>query len=375
MLFEINEIRDFQTLRPVWNQLVENNVLGSNVFSTYEWLSTWWKHFGGNRRLIILTVEDKGSILGVAPLMLSKYRAPGFGSIRKVEFVAASDSDYSSFIILREDAAVIKAIMSHLLHNVPECDWIELKEISETTVKSSILQKFLSNPPSELSLEKRVCNCCPYLPLPDSFDYLLGQLDTKMLKNLRRRLKGLRENHRVGLMRFDEAGFSVNEATQIFTRLNSDRWESSGLPGTFGNNTAFRDFQLELAVNFAENGWLGLYFLMVDDEPVSAEYSFQFGNKVYAYLSGFDPAYSKYSVGNLIVMLLLERLIKEGFTEYDMLRGDEPYKHTWTSTHRQNFEIRLVRKRLLSKYYDWVTWSEPVVNLTNKLVALRQSKF
>lgn len=373
-MFEVNEINNFQTLKPVWTQLIDNNILGSNVFLTFEWLSTWWKHFGGGRRLMILTVEEKGSILGAAPLMLSKYQSPGFGSIRKVEFVGSTESDYNNFVILREDTAIIKAIMSHLLHSVSGWNWIELREVSEPTIESGILQKFLFASQSELNLKKRVCNYCPYIALPVSFDLLLDKLNPKMRQNLRRRLKGLREKHHVELKRFDEAGFSVQKAMQIFTKLNLGRWESIGMPGPFRYNTAFCDFLLELAINFAKNEWLGLYFLMVDDDPVSAEYSFQFGSKIYAYQSGFDPAYSKYSVGNLLVMLLLERLIEEGFTEYDMLRGNEPYKLAWTSTYRQNFEIRLVQRSMLSRYYNWVTWNESVVNLTNKLVALRQFK-
>ena len=364
---KVNQISDFQALKPVWNQLLKNNLLGNNVFLTWEWLSTWWKHFGAGKKLLILTVEDQGAILGVAPLMFSEYKAPAFGHIRKIELVAARDSDYSNFISLRENEAIVNSIVDYLKNNIPGWDWIELKEIPESAAKLNLVNIF-SHDFSDLTLKMKACNFCPYVVLPGSINLLMEKLSRKMRQNLTRRLKEMRKDYRVELKRYDEAGYSVKQAMTFLTSLNKARWSAQGMPGSFNEKyDDFRNFQIDAAERFAEKGWLGLYFLMANDEPISVEYTFEYGGKVYAYLSGFDPGYSKYSVGNLIVMLLLERLIKNGFGEYDMLRGNEPYKFAWTNTYRQNFEIRLVRRTLLGNYYDLITWNKYIVHLTNKL--------
>jgi CelD/BcsL family acetyltransferase involved in cellulose biosynthesis len=363
---KVTQISGFQTLKPVWNQLLKNNLLGNNVFLTWEWLSTWWNHFGAGKRLMILTVEDRGAISGIAPFMLSEYDAPIFGRIRKIELVAARDSDYNNFIILRENAAVVNSIIDYLKNKIRGWDWIELKEISESAAK--LFVNIFSHDFSDLTLKMEVCNSCPYVVLPASINLLMEKLSQKMRQNLTRRLREMRKDYRVELKRYDEAGYSVKQAMTFLARLNKARWSVRGMPGSLNEKCDdFGNFQIDVAERFAEKGWLGLYFLMANDEPVSAEYTFEYGGKVYAYLSGFDPGYSRYSVGNLIVMLLLERLIKDGFGEYDMLRGDEPYKFAWTNTYRQNFEIRLVRRTLLSKYYDLITWNKFIVHLTRKL--------
>jgi CelD/BcsL family acetyltransferase involved in cellulose biosynthesis len=365
---KVNQINDFQTLQPVWNQLLKNNLLGSNVFLTWEWLSTWWKHFGPGKRLMILTVEDQGAILGIAPLMFSEYKASAFGHIRKIELVAARDSDYNNFIILRENVAVVNSIVDYLKNKIPGWDWIELKEIPESTDKLNLVNIFSHDFSSNLTLKMNVCNSCPYVVLPVSINLLMEKLGQKMRQNLTRRLREMRKNYRVELKRYDEAGYSAKQAMTFLARLNKARWSAQGMPGLLDEkHDDFGNFQMDVAERFAEKGWLGLYFLMANDEPISAEYTFEYGRKVYSYLSGFDPSYSKYSVGNLLVMLLLERLIKDGFSEYDMLRGDEPYKFAWTNTYRQNFEIRLVQRTLLSKYYDLITWNKFIVHLTRKL--------
>jgi hypothetical protein len=73
-------------------------------------------------------------------------------------------------------------------------------------------------------------------------------------------------------------------------------------------------------------------------------------------------------------MFLLRECIEKGFTEYDMTRGNEPYKMQWTNKYRRNFEVRLVHKKITSNIYDWVTWGSTVENIATKLkISLKKS--
>jgi CelD/BcsL family acetyltransferase involved in cellulose biosynthesis len=372
---KIKEADDFLTLKDEWNILLKNNLLGDNVFLTWEWLSTWWKHFREGRKLLVLLVEDENEVLAIAPLMLSKYKLPGFGSIKKIEFLGARHSDYSNFLILKKERESLRLIVDYLKDIIADWDWIELKEIPETAENADFLETLFSGISSELRLKKRVCNICPYISLPNASDLLMNGMNKKIRKNLKYYLKKLERERHVELKKYDEVGFSVKEAMEVFIRLNEDRWASEGLPGSFeSKEDAFRKFHMDIAVRFAEEGWLGLYFLTANDEPVSVQYDFEYGQKMYYYLGGFDPRYSDYSVGNLLKMFLLKRCIEKGLKEYDMMRGDEPYKTMWTHSYRRNFEIRLVREGLISGFYDWVTWNNTVFNLAEKLkLSLKRS--
>lgn len=358
---------DFQSWKEKWNRLLKANLLGDNVFLTWEWLFTWWKHFGEGRKPLVLLVEDGNEVLAIAPLMLSRYRLPGFGAIKNVEFLGARHSDYNNFIILGKVAECLKPITEYLLDTVADWDWIEFKEIPETPENSDYLKKLFFNVPSGLKLKERVCNRCPYLSLPQSFDHLMKSLNKNMRQNLNKYLRRINAEHHVELKKYDEAGFSVKEAMQIFVKLHEKRWGLKGEGGAFKNNDVFRRFHMDVAERFATNKWLGLYFLMVDGEPVSVQYTFEYGQKMYYYLAGFDPQYSNYSVGNLTIMFILKRCIDKGFTEYDLMRGDEPYKMLWTNTYRRSFEVRLVRQGALSGFYNWITWNSTVNSLAGKL--------
>src|ERR1051326_5801751 len=63
----IRTVDDFLALRDEWNSLLESSA-SSCVFLTHEWLSTWWKHLAGNRKLSILTLRDGGHLIGILPV-------------------------------------------------------------------------------------------------------------------------------------------------------------------------------------------------------------------------------------------------------------------------------------------------------------------
>jgi len=363
---KIEEVNDFQSLRDCWNDLLKMNLLGDNVFLTWEWLSTWWKHFGDGRKLLLLKVKDGSEVVAIAPLMLSKYKLPLFGTIKKVEFLGVRHSDYNNFIILKNEVECLRLILDYLMNVVTDWDWIELKEVPETSENAGYLEKLFSNMPSELRLVYRVCNICPYIPLPNSYAVLTAKLSKNMRQNINKYLRRARANHTVEFKKSDEAGFSVNEAMQVFMKLHEARWAMEGKNGAF-RDAAFRDFHMEIAKIFANKGWLGLYFLLMDGNPVSAQYNFEYNEKMYYYLGGFDPSYAEYSVGNLTINFVLERGIRNGFLEYDMLRGDELYKRLWTNNYRRNFEFRLIPHDLHSNFYSWLTWSRVFVSLGEKL--------
>ncbi|MEM1582425.1 MAG: GNAT family N-acetyltransferase [Candidatus Bathyarchaeia archaeon] len=366
-MLQVREVDDFHDLASVWNALLKHNLLGDNVFLTWEWLSTWWKHFGEGRKLLLLAVKEGDKIIAIAPLMLSKYKLPFFGAVKKVEFVGVRHSDYNNFIILKQEAECIRLILNYLLNSVAEWDWIELKEIPETNGDAYYPHKFFSEIPFKLRLNKRVCNICPYISLPSSFDTLCRKLSKNMRQNLNKYLRRIKANYHIEFKRYDESGFSVIDAMKIFMKLHEARWTKEGTRGAFKDNPRFRDFHFEIAKIFSDKGWLGLYFLLANQEPVSTQYTFEYGDKIYYYLGGLDPNFSRYSIGNLTIMFLLERGIQKGFKEYDMMRGNEPYKLFWTRNFRRNFEIRLVKNGMTRKFYNWLTWSNTVNKMAAKL--------
>jgi len=81
----------------------------------------------------------------------------------------------------------------------------------------------------------------------------------------------------------------------------------------------------------------------VGERIVAIFYGFGFGDTFYYYLSGYDPALEKLSIGTLIVAHAIEEAQREGAATFDFLRGAEEYKYTWGAKDRMNKRRQLFR--------------------------------
>lgn len=311
----------------------------------------------------ILLARDKEKTLAIAPLMRTKYHFLHFGNLVKIEFIGCPQSDYNNFILINKETECLKLFFDCLIeHNDWDC--LELREISEITASVDVLRK-LAFENSLGKLEERQISICPYMSLPDSTDVFMSGLKGDMRRNLRRRMKRLSEKFRVEIKTQNDFD-SIEEAMAAFYKLHQKRWRTQGVSGVFANKE-LRDFHINVARLFNEKGWLGLYFLTANDDPIATIYSFDYRQKKYEYLTGFDPDYSKYGVGNLLRLHIAKDCIRNGFKEYDLMRGGEPYKAKWHTQSRKNLEIRLFHRGLFAKIYGWATKNRTTLLVAEKL--------
>ena len=65
-------IDDLGKLRVRWEDLLAQYPQGS-IFSTWEWLTTWWRAFGGDQQLHVLAFEDGSyQLVGLIPPPFSR---------------------------------------------------------------------------------------------------------------------------------------------------------------------------------------------------------------------------------------------------------------------------------------------------------------
>ena len=62
-----------------------------------------------------------------------------------------------------------------------------------------------------------------------------------------------------------------------------------------------------------------------------------------------------YGVGSLLRLYVVEDSIRRGLKEYDLTRGNEPYKADWANAVRRNLEIRAVNKGINAVTYHLAT--------------------
>lgn len=61
---------------------------------------------------------------------------------------------------------------------------------------------------------------------------------------------------------------------------------------------------------------------------------------------GYDPAWSKYSLGFTVIGLSIAGAIERGVKVYDLLRGAEPYKFFWANETRATIAVQVASDSL-----------------------------
>jgi len=344
---EISENDEFLESREKWNKVLERS-RDNNLYLTWEYLSTYWKHFGKEKKLRILCVEDKNDIIAIAPLRQSRFNFANSLSYDVIEPLGYQGAAYTGFILAEREAECFKLFLNHLVEH-DGWDFIHLFDVPETSSIPDLLPEASEVIPTFELLQSVIC---PYIPIPNSLDIFMKGLSKKLRSNLRRRMRNLKKDYqRVELKAYNEFG-SVEEAMKIYHELHQKRWESKDMPGVFSTQKR-RDFSIDVAKHFAANGWLALDFLTANDEPIAVEYCHIYKQRMYGGLSGFDPYYSQYSPGHLVFLKVIEKCIQNKIKEYDFLKGATPYKLEWSAKYRRNLNIRFVNKSFTSKLYHW----------------------
>jgi CelD/BcsL family acetyltransferase involved in cellulose biosynthesis len=337
----ISNPEDLLSLKSSWQHLMQGR--DYTVFSTWEWLSIWWKHFGKERKLLFLIAEENDKIVGIAPLMHSALTM--FGLKRgKIEFIGAPDSDYADFIITEKRDECLKLFFEYLNLLPEKGDFVELADIPQNAKCLPFLTK--------ISKTLRPINDCPYLPLPGSYDAFLKMLSPKKRKYIKNGMKKLEQNFEVEIVDCSKPQ-NFSEGMQDLFELHQKKWTSAGCTGVFSNPNT-RNFHLDVAESFSKKEWLSLYVMKLSGTPVAAEYGFKYKSKYYAYIAGYDPNYSKYSVGNMLFVYIISKLIQEGLTQYDFLRGSEHYKDYWNALPNWNYQAILHKTGAFASVQCWL---------------------
>lgn len=339
--FRVDKVTDsagLEALRPKWNETLAAS--SSNcVFLTWEWLATWWKRFGSQGTLVVFVVRFGDEITAIAPFRIrpSSFRAaPG---IPVLEFLGSGyvGSDYLD-VIIRDgfEAESLNALVEsfRISGNSFAFRWTNVRSGDCAAARLFDLLK-----KDRWTGEETLINVCPYIPLSGcTWNSYLDSLGAEHRYDFRRKHKRLSRDFRV---EFVQAG--PDTCTEFIDRLidqHNARWAARGGSDAF-HTKGLVAFHREVTGTMLNQGWLRLYTLQLDGKPSAFLYGFLHNGKFSFYQSSFDPAYEKYSVGTVIMGLTIQRALEEGASEFDLLHGNETYKHRWTQNEHHLARIEL----------------------------------
>lgn len=324
-------------------QLLLNHSTQKNIFLTPEWLMTWWRVMGQNGDLYLLAVEDEtNQLMGLAPLMIQTKAWLGGMSIREVSFLGtdAACSDHLDVLSRHgKEEQVATAISRFLRENQEEWDMLNLTDLQANSPTLDILRREFAH---DHILAEKEGAACPYLPLTDSWEGYLAGKSSNFRQKMRYKRRRFEKQTGGRLVLCETSEQAIKALEQLFA-LNPARWQAKGETSAF-SNTTFQSFHLEIAQLFLSKGWLSLAYLEVDEEIAAILYNYHYKNKVFFYNTAFNPQWSKYRTGSILLAHSIEQAFGEGMEEYDFLRGAYPYKYKWTDSTRQNLNLMIISR-------------------------------
>ena len=317
----------FDSIWERWEKILPLSATNT-VFVSPWWHKTWWDNFGEGSDSLILSVSDDDQLLGIAPLMTS--------SNGTLTFLGDKDlSDYFDFVVPRNTE---DRFYPALLEYLSELDWtnFDLPSLPSGSPTLERLPELAREKGWEVSVEEE--ETTPKAELPGSWDEFLAGLRKKDRHELRRKIRRLdreSENRQYSAANGDSLDGSMRE---FFTLLRASREDKNEFL------TPDREkFFLDMAHELASRDQFRLYFLEVDGEKVAACICFDYGDDFLLYNSGYEPAYSRLSVGLINKALSIRTAIEENRKVFNFLKGNERYKYNLGGRDEAVFHMSVTR--------------------------------
>jgi len=316
-----------ESLAGEWRSL-ETRCRHATAFQSPEWLIPWWSCFG-HGELRVVTVRRDGSLCAFLPLLIE---ATAAGS--RVTLLGTGNSDHLDLLVddRCRDVATALAIDTVAL-GLSQRDWCDFEQLPASSP--------LLRTPAPFSWEwtSEQCDVCPTLAIATCAggDPLPARRSADA-RYMRRRLSRL-GNVEVDIVRRD----SLDEALTALFALHRARWTARHFPGLL-TDTSVRRFLHCVAEAFLARGLLRLYTLRLSGRIVAVHFGLQWCGRRCYYIGGFDPELAALSIGSVLLEHSIRDAMAEGATEFDFLRGAEPYKYRWGATDRPSYR-RVLRHR------------------------------
>ena len=327
-------------LTPLWRSLAAAESV--QPFVSPDWIMAYLHLFEPGAQIEFWAGHNENGLTAALPLVREHAQMAGV-PVRRLR-APGRPSMPERFDVLSTDPRAAEAIWSEM-RNSRSWDVIELVDLPEDGPGWKMVQLAREQ---GFPVGHRVSRQTPYLSIPagtTSIDQILGATTAKFRANLRRRMRNLRAIGDVQLRRtttFDET------AMLRFLELEHSSWK--GLNGTsILSDAQTTAYYMELARSAAEMNQLTIYALECDGEPIAMH----FGVSVRGHYSvpklACSDQHLAFAPGHLLMHEVLGDLVARGFSEFDFLGDDMPWKMEWTTQLRTHHRAHIFNKTVAGR--------------------------
>jgi CelD/BcsL family acetyltransferase involved in cellulose biosynthesis len=352
----VSDPAELAGMRESWNAAAAADPT-PNVYLTWEWVHTWWSHFGAGNELHVVVVRDDDGIVAIAPLQRSRLGVgPGPLATPVLQRISPDAGDYGGIVLVRREAEAVEMLVDHLAG-----------ALRDRSVAAVLLSRLLSDDPflallrdqlvrrsSSLAAEEASLDgSCLVTDLQAEFNMAK---QTKKHK-IRQRTRRIGEQHGEVVFAYhsssggrSDADGTLDEGLDRLLHVHARRWEGreSEMQGLLAEPER-EAFMVDAIRALDGAGRVRLLTLTADGRPVAAELDFEYQRRMFMFKGAFDPDFGAFSPGQLLHHRVIEDGLESGLEVVDWGRGDQLYKRRWANGERHQVTVTVTRSGLAGR--------------------------
>jgi CelD/BcsL family acetyltransferase involved in cellulose biosynthesis len=357
-------------MRAEWQALFE--VTTAPPFLSWEWVSTWNRWFGQEKDPFIFCARDEGRLVGLLALGEEKKKASLISpAARSFSFLGGPEGapDYLDILALPGYEQKCAVAIFERLAALDLFDLLELEGIAADSPTLPMLAlRFGDNRDYKYQIIPQYA--CPQMKLEGSWEEILsGTSRHDYFNRCVRRLNKVKGYE----FRVVSDPSEVKASFARFLELHEGRWKDRGSSAATSSPELI-GFMGDAAYEMARAGMMRFEEIWLEGECRASLFGFEAGETHYFYLSGFDQAWSKYSLGFVILGISIQGAAQRGLKRYDFLRGAETYKFFWANHTALTVSAKLIGKSRAARLSMAQTSAEEIARalIPEKIKLLRR---
>lgn len=301
--------------RDAWDRIVADQALPS------PFLASWWvEHAAGGRPHLVLCTVD-GRLVGGAAFEIDRVGRGRLG-VDRVRMLGQGElaPDHLDLVAAEgHESAVTERVLG----------WLRGPGSRVVDLDGLALGGRLAGQLADAVIDRSVA---PYADLTAGAEAYLAARPGKVRSTVSRSRKRL---EKAGCTLREVTADRATEALGDLARLHDGRWgDDSGFLG------AWNTFATVAAAGLAAGGVRAVELVGPDGAVAATEWDLVAGGRWCFYQAGRSTDHELRGSGSVVKAEVIGRATADGAIEYDLLRGDEPYKADWATGRRELVRVR-----------------------------------
>lgn len=307
-----------------WAQLA--STLGADLFASFEWCETWWKHFSKGRRLEIYAFWSGDELVAVFPLFRETLRW-GPVSLRVMRVLGSDHAGTRCWPLLQTRLAdEVMRLLVETITRAGRWDVIHIGDLPGYFPQVDVLcSALLATQTGEVFCNKDFYPQAVFT-IPGDFEAYLNELSGNERNNIRKNERRISKSNQLKTSIVPPDGMPA--ALKALFAWHDDYWESQNDLGFFTLWPGSREFHGDIAQLESSTGEPVFIRVEADGDPIGMVCAHRYMDRLHLFQAVRAPggAWESFGPGRILHCETFRWCISQGIPMVDAMSGFYEYK-------------------------------------------------